>query len=398
VAPLEPWQKVLIDTENYSDDVHSYIPCQDCHEGEQSSDKTDAHDGLQPHPSEDPARACGDCHPDVLASHDTNLHANLDGYWTVLDARSEPEDHENLEGMFSNHCNDCHATCGECHVSQPRLVGSGFIDGHVFNETPSMTRNCTACHGSRVGNEYLGKHEGVNPDVHFRQGRMSCVDCHTGDAMHGEPDQCESCHEGPEAESIAPPDHRYDGAQVPSCESCHMTVALGQDEYEMHTAHSGDLSCQVCHSAEYTSCDGCHVEVSETTGNPFFKTDDSYLQVMIGKNPRQSYDRPYDYVTLRHVPIAHDSFEFYGDDLLKNFDALPTWTYTTPHNIQRITPQAETCESCHGNADLFLTADKVDPVELEANRDVIMDMIPGDDGVLIEYLIEEETEIEAEAE
>ncbi len=28
--------------------------------------------------------------------------------------------------MFGNHCDSCHATCGECHVSQPNLVGGGI--------------------------------------------------------------------------------------------------------------------------------------------------------------------------------------------------------------------------------------------------------------------------------
>ena len=155
-----------------------------------------------------------------------------------------------------------------------------------------------------------------------------------------------------------------------------MTVAMQDDDIEMHQQHGGDLSCQVCHSVSYTSCDGCHVQISETTGNPFYATDGSYFTFIIGKNALESYDRPYEYVTLRHVPVAGDSFAYYGEDLLKNFDALPTWVYTTPHNIQRNTPQTESCDACHGNADLFLTVDKVYPEEVEANLSVIVDVIP----------------------
>jgi thiosulfate/3-mercaptopyruvate sulfurtransferase len=81
-------------------------------------------------------------------------------------------------------------------------------------------------------------------------------------------------------------------------------------------------------------------------------------------------------VPLRHVPIDPEAFAYYGDDLLPNFDALPTWKYATPHNIQRITPQNETCGSCHGNAEFFLTADDVAPEELEANKDVIVEDLP----------------------
>jgi thiosulfate/3-mercaptopyruvate sulfurtransferase len=373
---LEPWEKVLVDNETYPETVHGQISCQDCHGGVQSSDKAEAHEGLIATPSDDPETACGECHPDVVVLSENSLHNNLAGYWKVLDQRTVPEDHEAITQMFGNHCSTCHATCGECHVSQPRLVGKGFVDGHNFNATPSMTRNCTACHGSRVGNEYLGKHEGLMGDVHFRQGRMTCVDCHTSHEMHGQPAECTSCHIGPEEMEVAPADHRYAGVQSPRCETCHVTAAIGEDEIEMHQAHGGDLSCQVCHSIAYTSCDGCHVAISETTGMPFFATDSSYRDFKIGLNPLKSFDRPYEYVPLRHVPIAADSFEYYGDNLLPNLSALPTWVYATPHNIQRETPQTESCDACHGNADLFLTVEDVYPEELEANLSVIVTTIP----------------------
>jgi len=377
VAPLEPWEKVLVAGDTYPQSVHGHISCIECHGGEQSPDKDVAHTNLVANPSNDPEATCGDCHPDVVAMNDDSLHINLEGYWTVLNARTVPEDHEAINEMFGNHCSSCHASCGECHVSQPNLVGGGLIDGHLFNETPSMTRNCTACHGSRVGNEYLGKNEELRGDVHFRQGRMTCIDCHGGHDMHGQPDDCQTCHVAPEEATIPPPDHRYAGVQSPRCETCHVTASTGQDGLEMHQAHGADLSCQVCHSISYKNCDGCHVAVSDTTGNPFFATDESYLAMMIGLNPIQSFERPYKYVPLRHVPVSHDSFAFYGEDLLVNYDALPTWVYATPHNIQLETPQTEDCNSCHGNPDIFLTADKVNPVELNANLPVIVDTIPG---------------------
>ncbi len=388
MAPLEPWEKVLVDGEQFPDDVHGQVSCIECHGGVQSADKGEAHTDIIENPSFDPESACADCHPDVVELDQYSLHTNLTGYHKVLDARTgiDSKNDEVITEMFSNHCSECHASCGECHVSQPNLVGGGLIDGHMFKETPSMTRNCTACHGSRVGNEYLGKHEDLRPDVHFTQGRMSCVDCHTSHEMHGQPSECEECHTGPEAHQVAPADHRYSGVQTPRCETCHVTVSIGQDDIEMHQEHSGDLSCQVCHSVSYTSCDGCHVEISETTGNPFFATDGSYLSFMIGRNPIKSYDRPYDYVTLRHVPIAKDSYEFYGVDLLPNYDALPTWTYATPHNIQLKTPQAESCEACHDNPDLFLTIDKVAEDEVQANLPVMMPSVPISSTMMLELM------------
>jgi thiosulfate/3-mercaptopyruvate sulfurtransferase len=372
---LEPWEKVLIESGTFTTTIHGQIDCVICHNGVHLDDKESAHEGLISRPSEEPQSVCGECHPDVVSSTDNSLHSNLTGYKTVLETRSIPENHIAIDEMFGNHCGSCHATCGDCHISQPATVGGGFINGHVFNREPSMTRNCTACHGSRVGNEYLGKHEDLRADVHFRQGRMKCVDCHTSHEMHGQLSNCATCHPGPEEAEMLPPDHRYAGVQTPRCESCHTTVAIG-DGIEMHEAHGADLSCQVCHSIAYTSCDGCHVEVSETTGNPFFRTEASYLTFFIGRNPLKSFDRPYDYVPLRHVPIATTSFQFYGEDLLPNFDQLPTWVYATPHNIQRETPQTESCDSCHGNSDIFLTSDKVSADELIANQLVIMGVVP----------------------
>ena len=170
--------------------------------------------------------------------------------------------------------------------------------------------------------------------------------------------------------------HRYEGEQYPTCETCHTEVTEG-DGNMMHTMHGETLSCQVCHSVSYSSCDGCHVAISEESGKPFFSTQGTYLTFYIGKNTLKSEQRPYEYVTVRHVPVAPTSYEYYGENLLPDFNAVPTWLYATPHNIQLNTPQNESCQACHGNADIFLTADKVSPEELEANQSVIVETIPG---------------------
>lgn len=373
---MEPWEKVLVDAEKFSETIHGHIACTQCHGGVQSADKETAHSELVARPSDGSPNACSKCHANLTETYKDSLHATLKGYWTVLETRSIPENHPQLEEMFGNHCASCHTTCGDCHISQPASVGGGLFEGHVFVRQPPMTRSCTACHGSRVGNEYLGKNEGFPGDVHFREGRMNCVDCHTGHELHGQPADCQTCHTGPVDKEMAPADHRYDGLQSPTCEACHPDVLLGKDNIEMHTAHGSDLSCQVCHSVTYTSCDGCHVAISEKSGKPFFETQGTYFTFLIGQNPLRSYTRPYRYVPVRHVPTAVDNFEYYGENLLPNFDLLPTWVYATPHNIQLKTPQTESCNACHGNEALFLTADKVRPEELNANLPVIVPEIP----------------------
>jgi len=373
---LEPWEKVWVDAKNFTPTVHGKFPCTSCHGGVQSSDKDSAHTGLNPNPSQGPEVVCGECHPDVAQVFKNSLHATVRGFLTVIDQRSMPSSHEGIGDMIEASCVSCHNTCGDCHVSQPRSVGGGLYAAHLFQRTPPMERSCNACHGSQVGNEFLGYNDGLPADVHYLKGGMECTNCHMSNELHGDPADCRVCHPGSESESLPLPDHRYAGIQAPRCESCHTAVSAGQDGVIMHQMHGADLACQVCHSIAYTNCDGCHVGVDRTTGIATHELDASYNKFLIGVNPIQSYERPYRFVPVRHVPVSPNSFNYYGQNLLPNFSKVETWKYTTPHNIQRNTPQTESCNACHGNNDLFLTADKVAPQELDANQSVIIETIP----------------------
>lgn len=361
MAPLEPWEKVLVSAD-FKKTTHGRFTCVQCHGGTQSPDKETAHTGLIANPSAEGSGRCDMCHKDITAEYPNSLHASLAGYAVAMQARSVPENHPALEQAYNNHCAKCHTSCGDCHITQPQNVGGGLLEGHNFVKTPPMTRTCTACHGTRVGNEYLGKNEGIPGDVHFRQGRMNCVSCHEGAALHTTPEDARG--------------NRYWGEQTPACEDCHQQVGASGDTIPQHVLHKDKLQCQVCHSVQYTSCDGCHVAISDKTKLPFYKTEGTYLTFFIGKNATDNPNRPYEYVVVRHVPVAPTSYQYYGENLLPNFNLRPTWMYTTPHNIQRKTPQNSSCNSCHGNSDLFLTADKVKPEELEANRRVIVEDIP----------------------
>lgn len=359
---MEPWQRVWIDAETYKQDIHSYINCTTCHKGQAVEDMAAAHTGMNPRPAADPA-TCGTCHTDITTPSMNSLHTTLRGYDTVLQGRSVPENHPLIETIEQNHCNSCHTTCGDCHISQPENVGGGLLKAHTFVETPPMSQTCTGCHGSRVKNEYYGLNEELPSDVHFRA-RMSCSDCHTGEQIHGTDP------------SAAAANHRYDGTRFPTCENCHQAqigVGSGIEQHEVHGTEL--LSCQTCHSVAYTNCVNCHVAQTEDKTS-YFKVEDHFLAFYIGLNPIRNAERPYRYAPVRHVPIDRNSFSFYGENLLPNFDSRETWTYSTPHNIQRNTPQTASCESCHTNAALFLTADKVAPEERAANKGVIVEKIP----------------------
>jgi hypothetical protein len=63
-------------------------------------------------------------------------------------------------------------------------------------------------------------------------------------------------------------------------------------------------------------------------------------------------------------------------DALPNYDAVPTWKDTVPHNIQRKTPRTASCNNCHGNARIFLKPGDLNPTEAAANSTVVVPNIP----------------------
>jgi hypothetical protein len=362
LPPLEAWEKVLVTDEEFIAELHFNASCIACHGGTPgTTDKDAAHAGVVDDPSQRPEDTCGNCHADIAALADSSLHHTLGGYETILSARGADFSDPNMALAFENHCVECHASCGSCHVARPDYTGGGLIAGHDFKRIASISETCLACHGGRVGPEYQGKNAGVDGDVHWLKGGMPCMECHSVADFHGD---------GTEYA------HRYDGDPMPACTDCHPDVAAGSDGVIHHSLHGDRVQCQVCHSAgPYKQCFSCHVGTDEE-GLPFRQLEPSELDFKIGRNPLQSEDRPWNYVLLRHVPVVRDTFGFYGENLLPDFDAVPTWKYTTPHNIQRETPQNTDCNNCHGNAELFLTVEDVAPDELEANASVIVEELP----------------------
>jgi len=373
IEPMEAWEKVFVDKEQIKSFIHGVIPCSDCHGGQPSSDKLVAHEGLVSNPSQNDPNVCSNCHPNITDIYSTSLHASLIGFSTAVEARSTPENHPILEETLDQNCTSCHTTCGDCHVSRPEIAGGGFFNGHLFMRTPPMVDSCIACHSNTIGAEYLGMNESYPADVHLSNGNMECVDCHSEAQMHGQPANCSECHTSPPSDTMPPPDHRYAGVQSPSCLSCHAAITVEESDIPIHQVHGAQLACQVCHTVAYTNCEGCHLSAS---GDGSYRLEDSYLSFMLGLNAQRTFTRPYKYIPLRHVPVTPEMYSAYGENLLPNFNLSPTWTYTTPHNIQRYTFQAAGCNYCHGNSEIFLTEDKVDPGEIEANLSVIVPQIP----------------------
>ncbi|PLX20210.1 MAG: hypothetical protein C0599_09530, partial [Salinivirgaceae bacterium] len=178
----------------------------------------------------------------------------------------------------------------------------------------------------RGGHAYLGVAPGTSPDVHLTNNDYDCLSCHTGSEMHGDGTMVEQ---------------RYAYSKLPKCENCHSgTNAINN----YHLAHYDDFNCQACHSQDYNNCGSCHVH-GEGARIP------AYQGFKIASNPLTLIKPDYDFALVRRAPAAPDSWQEYGVAESSTFDALPTYNYTTPHNILKWTTrtQVEEGQSCSYN-------------------------------------------------
>ncbi|SHJ87250.1 thiosulfate/3-mercaptopyruvate sulfurtransferase [Malonomonas rubra DSM 5091] len=354
MAPLELHEKVLV-AKDFLETTHGSMACTDCHGGDNKSDNMKkAHVGMTADPTfPDATAACGECHAEEAKLAKTSLHYTLATYKPIVHQRAstDPEKLQKLNQGMDNHCYSCHASCGECHVSRPNFAKGGFISGHNFNKTPDQTNQCTACHGSRVGNEFTGKTG--SGDAHYTKHDMDCMSCHSTKDLHGD----------------GKSDHRdrYDVKGLSACADCHQL----DDSVEQHAIHGDKVSCYVCHAQPYANCYGCHVGL-DSKGLAYYKNPDEEELFRIGLNPLQDEVHPEKWILVRRTPSVPTSFDFYGKELMPNFDRLNNWKYASPHNLQKKTSQNRECNNCHGNKDLFLTEDKVKPEFRKANAKVIV--------------------------
>ncbi len=355
MAPLEPQEKVLV-SEDFLNSTHGEIACEDCHGGNPAEqDKSGAHAGMDPYPAvTNPEQVCGECHEDIVGTAKNSLHTTLSTFTTVLKTRADMALWNEIDQARSKHCAACHtSSCGGCHVSRPKASGKGFIKGHFFQKHSDPVNQCTACHGSRVGMEYYGmRGEG---DVHAARYNMDCVSCHKAEEMHAD------------GNGLA---GRYHLKEMVRCEDCHQQLEHGS--VRDHAIHVGKVQCQVCHSQTYVNCYSCHTGKDEE-GLYYFTNQKEVEGMKIGLNyDKDAPEAGYDYMLVRHIPVDLDLFKFYVKDALKNFDKVPNWKRTSPHNIQRKTWQNANCNNCHGQRELFLSQGDLLDYEKKANAPVVV--------------------------
>ena len=362
MVPLEPFEKVLVSKEFLKTD-HGEIACVDCHGGNNSTmNKAVAHKDIDPYPAmNDPDGTCGECHEEIVATAKDSLHTTLSTFITVLKNRADMSKWPQINEARKNHCAACHtSSCGGCHVSRPKFAKKGFINGHIFQKRSDPFNQCTACHGSRVGNEYYGMRG--QGDVHVAKYDMDCVVCHKAKEMHA------AAPEGLPG--------RYHLQEMVSCTDCHGDLQYGS--VREHSLHIGKVQCQVCHSQTYVNCYSCHTGKDEN-GVAYFQNEREVETMKIGLNyDKKAPGATYDYMLVRHVPSDLEVFDYYVKDAFTNFDKVPTWKRASPHNIQRKTWQTANCNNCHGNRALFLAIKDQLDYEEKANAAVVVpdDKVP----------------------
>ena len=358
---MEPLIKSKV-SEEFLQSTHGQIACEECHDGDPNApSKDEAHQGLIRYPSLDnPEAACGECHEEIVSSASNSLHATLAPYETTLKKRSDLSKWPGIHQGYERHCAYCHTGCGGCHVSRPHAAQDGFIAGHLFQKRPDSIEQCTACHGSRVGNEFFGKRG--QGDIHAAKYNMDCISCHRDVEMHA-----------------AVPKNipgRYHASEALQCVDCHKDLAYGS--VKEHEIHSGKVQCQICHAQDYTNCYNCHTG-TDSTGLPYYRNEKDEEDFKIGMNyDKNETNADYDYMLVRHIPANPDLFDYYVKDAFERFSSVATWKRTSPHNIQRKTWQNANCNNCHGNRDLFLSENDLLDYEIAANKRVVVpeDRIP----------------------
>ncbi len=345
----EPYDRVYMGGEGYESfksSGHYSVGCTGCHNGVgNTGEKELAHTGdFIKHPSLYYEEKCGTCHKDIADNFTTSIH-NGTGQKRKVAIRSGLNGSQDFDQLpahqiegYNDNCAHCHGTCGNCHVVRPASGGGGLSKGHNFNKTPHMLNVCVTCHVSRGGHAFLGVAPGTEPDVHQKKLKFECLSCHDGHELHGDGQ---------------PVEQRYAYSELPECEDCHDGVETANN---YHSMHYGDFSCYVCHSQDYNNCGSCHVH-GEGARVP------SYMDFKIAINPIPEVKNGFnsDFTVVRRTLGAPDNWEMYGVDEYADFDALPIYNYTSPHNILKWTSRThvEPGQGCSFNCHIRMEGDSM---------------------------------------
>lgn len=320
------YKAYLVNPKILATNPHFTEGCTFCHKGnEKAATREKAHAGLVKKPSSN-IEVCAPCHDKAAKVYKDSLHYTTEGFRHGVSARLSAKEKKIFDDkVFQGSCRSCHATCGDCHVSSPKIGGisTGLIKGHEFVAKEDKT--CATCHGGRVYPEFTGDFGG-QADVHYQKG-MNCLSCHNKAELHGTGTRYVT---------------KTDVKEKPSCTNCHKPgTETTEKARSSHTQHTGKVSCYACHAGgSYTNCYDCHLGKGATPKPGFY----------LGLNPK---DRK-TVTTLRLVPTVRDTFKSAGIKQ-ENFDKVPNYWGSATHNIKKRTDRTRSCDVCHTDKQNFLT-------------------------------------------
>jgi hypothetical protein len=113
----------------------------------------------------------------------------------------------------------------------------------------------------------------------------------------------------------------------------------------------------------------------------------SYLGFKIAVNPLPLIKKGFDFTLVRRTLAAPDNWDKYGVPEYASFNVLPTYNYTSPHNILRWTTRTQIAggQACYSNChirneggtlvnkSLYLFADDLLSWEATASAGIVVD-------------------------
>ncbi len=372
---FEPYDRVFMggdDFKTYKATAHGKLACTQCHNGvDKTGDKNVAHSGnFVAHPSTIHEEKCGQCHSSITSKFKNSIHFNGWGQKRKVTLRSGLAGSQDFDKLpahqikgYNSKCATCHASCGECHVVRPQAGGGGLAKSHIFSKQPDYYSVCITCHSSRGGHAFLGMASGTQADVHRTKLGYTCISCHSKDELHGD--------DGLKHNT------RFEVPSLPQCTDCHKDISSSNS---YHSVHMSNLSCNTCHSQNYNTCGSCHIggEGARIT---------SHLEFKMAMNPIKNIKKDFNIALVRRTLAAPDNWVLYGVPQYANFEAVPTFNYTTPHNILKWTTrtavgQGKKCyENCHivkegeeyKNKSLYLFKSDLYDWEMKATEGITVD-------------------------
>lgn len=355
--------------------VHGEQGCLACHkdvaEGQQAL--TPAwHTALATDPTADGGQVCASCHGQgMVDDFKSSLHFTMNGVAKGLCDRlaQTPNAQKTFDDIFYDPepymgCNTCHATCGQCHVSQPNIAGGGLLNSHQFTKKPSNEKTCNVCH-------YENSEYHLEVDVHATDADMSCTDCHT-DAIeyHGRPlsemSEGKLYYKGPDTTEVGliEPNMKRDVVKV-RCAQCHDDKVV--DHPVKGVDHVAQMECVSCHTQPYANCFGCHDGEKPEFVGAWGSGDPDDLNVTLGLSiPGDVHSK---LTTLNHAGMGDGVF---GDGApvvdTTNPETKSMWTSFAAHFVARnplVSDAAKAsgsmCDNCHnGNLEMFLKKGDLD--------------------------------------